>query len=136
MDSYLTKSQDSSIPAFSCSNNCHIYIIPFNGLTPRQQFTRTASAIYQNRPLSPVCDFDRRNGLFEGKLRLNEYTKLDKEAPRKRDFISYLGDEKLQSHQKALEKTNSIIVKEDPTPIKVILDKTARGSSKQDTHFI
>ena len=56
------------------------------------------------------------------------------EAPRKINFISYLEDEKLQSHRKALENINSIIVKEDPTTIKVIFDTSARGSSKQDTH--
>ena len=39
----------------------------------------------------------------------------------------------MQSHEKALFKTISIIEKEDPTPIKVIFETSARGSSKQDT---
>ena len=64
IDSFLTKSYDSSIAASLCSSDCHVYIIHFNGLTPRQLFTRTASAIYQNKPLCPVSFLNCRNGLF------------------------------------------------------------------------
>ena len=41
-----------------------MFIIHLNGLTPRQPFSRTASAIYQNKPLSSVSDFNCRNGLL------------------------------------------------------------------------
>ena len=36
------------------------------------------------------------------KKNLNKCTKFDMDTPRKRNFISYMEDEKLQSQQKAL----------------------------------
>ena len=70
---------------------------------------------------------------FEEKLKVNRYTKFDMEVPRKRNFVSCMKDEKVQSHQKALEKTISISEREDPTPFNVIFDTNAGRSSKQDT---
>ena len=48
---------------------------------------------------------------FEENLKLNKCTKFDMEAPRKRNLVSYKEDEKLQSLQKDLEKTNWIFEK-------------------------